>query len=263
MPLGPDDVRARAARSRSSPAPPSASAEAIALAFANFGADVAVCDRDAHNLGATADEIEAAGRRVVAGRARRARRATQVDRFAGRRPRPVRPRRHPREQRRRRVPRRLPRRQRQGPGRARPRELHQRRRFIRGVVPLMPATGGSIINITSIEAHRAAPGFAIYSSMKAAVANLTESLALELGPRLIRVNCIAPDVIPTPGIGAARVQVRRRCRAGATSTTSRPPSSSSAATLSKFVTGTTHPRRRREQGGRRLAPPTRPAPGRT
>jgi NAD(P)-dependent dehydrogenase (short-subunit alcohol dehydrogenase family) len=65
----------------------------------------------------------------------------------------------------------------------------------------MPARGGSIINVTSIEAHRAAPGFAVYSAMKAAVVSLTKSLALELGPRLIRVNCIAPDVIPTPGIG--------------------------------------------------------------
>ena len=58
---------------------------------------------------------------------------------------------------------------------------------------------GSIINITSIEAHRAAPGFAVYSAMKAALANLTQTLALELGDRRIRVNCIAPDVIPTPG----------------------------------------------------------------
>jgi NAD(P)-dependent dehydrogenase (short-subunit alcohol dehydrogenase family) len=73
--------------------------------------------------------------------------------------------------------------------------------FIRGCVPLMPERGGSIINLTSIEAHRAAPGFAVYSAMKAAIASLTMSLALELGPALIRVNCIAPDVIPTPGIG--------------------------------------------------------------
>ena len=56
----------------------------------------------------------------------------------------------------------------------------------------MPETGGSIINITSIEAHRAAPGFAVYRAMKAAVANLTKTLALELGDRHIRVNCIAP-----------------------------------------------------------------------
>lgn len=72
--------------------------------------------------------------------------------------------------------------------------------FVRAAVPLMTA-GGSIINLTSIEAHRAAPGFAIYAAMKAAVANLTKSLALELRDRGIRVNCIAPDDIPTPGVG--------------------------------------------------------------
>lgn len=52
-----------------------------------------------------------------------------------------------------------------------------------------------------MEAHRAAPGSAVYAAMKAAVASLTRSLALELGERKIRVNCIAPDMIPTPGIG--------------------------------------------------------------
>jgi len=31
--------------------------------------------------------------------------------------------------------------------------------------------------------------------------SLTKSLALEFGDRMIRINCIAPDVIPTPGIG--------------------------------------------------------------
>ena len=74
--------------------------------------------------------------------------------------------------------------------------------FVRACVPQMPADGrASIVNITSIEAHRAAPGFAVYSAMKAALVNLTKTLALELGDRRIRVNCIAPDVIPTPGIG--------------------------------------------------------------
>ena len=70
--------------------------------------------------------------------------------------------------------------------------------FVRGCVPLM-ADGGSIINVTSIEAHRAAPGFGVYAAMKAAVESLTKTLALELAPRGIRVNCIAPDAIPTPG----------------------------------------------------------------
>jgi len=69
---------------------------------------------------------------------------------------------------------------------------------IRGFVPHMTA-GGSIVNITSIEGHRAGPGFGIYSAMKAAVENLSRTLALELADRRIRVNCIAPDMIPTPG----------------------------------------------------------------
>lgn len=70
--------------------------------------------------------------------------------------------------------------------------------FIRRSVPLM-RDGGSIVNVTSVEAHRAGPGFAIYSAMKAAVANLTKSLSMELAPLRIRVNCVAPDMIPTPG----------------------------------------------------------------
>jgi 3-oxoacyl-[acyl-carrier protein] reductase len=69
--------------------------------------------------------------------------------------------------------------------------------LIRNCVPHMD--GGSIVNVTSIEAHRAGPGFGIYSAMKAGVANLTKTLALELADRRIRVNCVAPDMIPTPG----------------------------------------------------------------
>jgi NAD(P)-dependent dehydrogenase (short-subunit alcohol dehydrogenase family) len=61
------------------------------------------------------------------------------------------------------------------------------------------AGGASIVNITSVEAHRAGPGFGIYSAMKAGVANLTRTLALELAEQRIRVNAIAPDMIPTPG----------------------------------------------------------------
>jgi 3-oxoacyl-[acyl-carrier protein] reductase len=61
--------------------------------------------------------------------------------------------------------------------------------------------GGSIMTITSIEAHRAAPGYAVYASMKAAITQLSKILAVELGPDQIRVNTIAPDIVPTVGMG--------------------------------------------------------------
>lgn len=79
-------------------------------------------------------------------------------------------------------------------------------RLVRLVTPVMP-TGGAIVNVTSIEAHQAAPGFAIYAAMKAALANLTASLALELAERGIRVNAIAPDAIGTAGDDDARGQM--------------------------------------------------------
>ena len=66
---------------------------------------------------------------------------------------------------------------------------------------LRAAGGGSIVNFTSIEAHRAAPNYAVYSGMKAAVTNYTRTLALELAPDAIRVNCIAADITPTEGLG--------------------------------------------------------------
>jgi NAD(P)-dependent dehydrogenase (short-subunit alcohol dehydrogenase family) len=60
--------------------------------------------------------------------------------------------------------------------------------------------GGSIINVTSIEASRAAPNFAVYAACKAGLNNLTRSLALEFAEHRIRVNAIAPDYTETPGV---------------------------------------------------------------
>ncbi|MET8651159.1 SDR family NAD(P)-dependent oxidoreductase [Nocardia aurea] len=69
-------------------------------------------------------------------------------------------------------------------------------------VPRMRAggRGGSIVNITTIEAHRAAPGFAVYSAAKAAVEQFARTLAVEVAPDGIRVNNVAPDYVPTPNL---------------------------------------------------------------
>jgi NAD(P)-dependent dehydrogenase (short-subunit alcohol dehydrogenase family) len=59
---------------------------------------------------------------------------------------------------------------------------------------------GSVVNVTSIEGVRAAPGYAAYAAAKAGVVNYTQTAALELAPHHIRVNAIAPDLTLTEGI---------------------------------------------------------------
>jgi NAD(P)-dependent dehydrogenase (short-subunit alcohol dehydrogenase family) len=68
-------------------------------------------------------------------------------------------------------------------------------------VPLMMAgrRGGAIVNVSSIEASRAAPGYAVYAACKAGINNLTRTFALEFAEHGIRVNTIAPDYTVTPG----------------------------------------------------------------
>lgn len=178
--------------------------EATALALAAFGADVAVCDRDADGLADTATALAATGCRVVsevldvrhdeavhAFVARVAAELGRVDILVNN----------------------------AGGGFAAPfldvstkgqdalirENFSSAASFIRAAAPHL-GPGSAIVNVTSIEAHRAGPGYAVYSAMKAALANLTKSLALELGDRGIRVNCVAPDVIPTPGIGPMPVR---------------------------------------------------------
>ncbi|MBC9929845.1 SDR family NAD(P)-dependent oxidoreductase [Chitinophaga qingshengii] len=65
--------------------------------------------------------------------------------------------------------------------------------------------GGRIINLSSGLARFAYAGSAIYGSMKSAVDSLTRYLALELGPRRIAVNSVAPGAIETD-FGGGRVR---------------------------------------------------------
>ncbi|MBO0677982.1 SDR family oxidoreductase [Mycolicibacterium sp. S2-37] len=60
--------------------------------------------------------------------------------------------------------------------------------------------GGSVINVTSIEGVRAAPGYAAYAAAKAGVINYTKTAAFELAPHGVRINALAPDVIVTEGL---------------------------------------------------------------
>ncbi|MEY2422786.1 MAG: 3-oxoacyl-[acyl-carrier protein] reductase [Acidimicrobiaceae bacterium] len=213
--------------------------EAIALTFARFGAAVAMCDRNADGLAYVSKEIDGMGGRVVTG-VLDVRDGDQVDAFVAD------------------AVRALGHRidvlvNNAGGGfpadfldvNAKGQETLIRENFssvthfIRACVPHM-SQGGSIINVTSIEAHRAAPGYAVYSAMKAAIANLTQSLALELGDRLIRVNCIAPDVIPTPGLPDLQDVAARMALPVAGHVDDIAGAAVFLATdLSRFVTGTT------------------------
>jgi len=75
-------------------------------------------------------------------------------------------------------------------------------RCTRALAPAMieRGDGGSIVNITTIEAHRGIPGNVMYSAFKAASEGFSRSLALELAPQRIRVNCIAPETTDTPQV---------------------------------------------------------------
>lgn len=57
--------------------------------------------------------------------------------------------------------------------------------------------GGTIVNLSSISAQVALPNTAHYGASKGAVELLTRHAALELGPRGIRVNAVAPGTIRT------------------------------------------------------------------
>jgi NAD(P)-dependent dehydrogenase (short-subunit alcohol dehydrogenase family) len=75
----------------------------------------------------------------------------------------------------------------------------------RRAIPLLRAggKGGSIINFTTIEAHRGAATYAVYAGAKAATTNFSRALAVELGGDQIRVNLIAPDTSPAAASNAA------------------------------------------------------------
>ncbi len=70
-------------------------------------------------------------------------------------------------------------------------------------VKLFPATGGSIVNISSVVGPHPVANASVYSATKGAVDSITKSLAKELGPKKIRVNSLNPGMIDTEGAQSA------------------------------------------------------------
>ena len=77
-----------------------------------------------------------------------------------------------------------------------------------------PKRGAAVVNFSSPAADQGYPNTSVYAAIKGAVGTITRSLAVELGPRGVRVNTITPGPVPTPGARAivdeAGYEVRRR-----------------------------------------------------
>lgn len=78
---------------------------------------------------------------------------------------------------------------------------------LRPVIPYMVSKRrGKIINISSVAGEKGGRGQTNYAASKGAINALTKALAVELAPRNILVNCVAPGVIETEMTEAIRQQ---------------------------------------------------------
>ncbi len=68
----------------------------------------------------------------------------------------------------------------------------------RALALLERSGGGAVVNVASVMAWYTAPGYVAYTAAKAGVVGMTRALAVELGPRGVRVNAICPGFIDTP-----------------------------------------------------------------
>jgi 3alpha(or 20beta)-hydroxysteroid dehydrogenase len=74
--------------------------------------------------------------------------------------------------------------------------------LMRAVAPAMPP-GSAIVNIASLSALLGAPSLSAYASSKAALVELTRTVALELAPAGIRANAVAPSGVDTAMLSGA------------------------------------------------------------
>ncbi|AND91046.1 SDR family NAD(P)-dependent oxidoreductase [Bradyrhizobium diazoefficiens] len=67
----------------------------------------------------------------------------------------------------------------------------------RAALPHLIESGGSIVNVSSLSGLGGDRGLSFYNATKGAVSNLTRSLALEFGPRGVRINAVCPSLTLT------------------------------------------------------------------
>ena len=95
--------------------------------------------------------------------------------------------------------------------------VHLRGTFLmtRELLPDMYARStGFIINTASQLAYKGAPAFSHYTAAKGAIISFTRSVALEIGARGVRINCVAPGATLTPMLADVPPDLMETIRAG-------------------------------------------------
>lgn len=113
----------------------------------------------------------------------------------------------------------------------------------RAVAPLLPA-GGRMIFVSSTAGQRGEAGHSDYAATKGAMISFVKSLAVELGPRDVTVNCVAPGWVDTEAVelpfggdGRARIEAAIPLRRVASPDDIAGPILFLASDLARHVTG--------------------------
>mgnify|MGYP000036764435 CR=1 FL=1 len=111
------------------------------------------------------------------------------------------------------------------------------------IAPVLPA-GGRLIFVSSTAGQRGEAGHSDYAASKGAMISFVKSLAVELGPRDVTVNCVAPGwvdteavALPFAGEGRARIEAAIPLRRVASADDIAGPILFLASPLARHVTG--------------------------